>query len=53
MIEAVIQRMKGRDRAMVKAEAFWRLFEQTGSVVAYIIYRTVVYRGEQGLGSSE
>ncbi|NLW07332.1 MAG: YqzL family protein [Clostridia bacterium] len=26
----------------LSAEFFWRLFEQTGSVVAYIVYRRMV-----------
>ncbi|KYH32275.1 hypothetical protein MOMUL_14960 [Moorella mulderi DSM 14980] len=33
---------KGRDRVFLSAEFFWRLFEKTGSIAAYIIYRRLV-----------
>ncbi len=28
----------------VNANTFWKIFEQTGSIAAYIIYRRVVLR---------
>lgn len=31
--------LKGRVRFMVSAEFFWKVFEATGSISAYLLYR--------------
>jgi len=34
--------MKGSDPMLAWAEAYWKLFEQTGAIGAYMIYRKMV-----------
>lgn len=31
--------LKGRVRFMISAEFFWKVFEATGSISAYLLYR--------------
>jgi hypothetical protein len=34
--------MKGGLFTMLTAEVFWKMFEATGSIVAYLMYRSLI-----------